>query len=59
MFDTLCHSPEIARERPEFTPPIRLHPHRSHLIAYRAEADHLAILRILHMRQNWREILGE
>jgi toxin ParE1/3/4 len=52
----LAH-PGIARERPEINPPVRLHPFRSHLIVYRIEPDHLAVIRILHTRQNWLELL--
>lgn len=56
-FDTLARTPEIARERAEFDPPVRLHPHRSHLIVYRIEDAGVAIVRILHARQNWVNLL--
>ncbi len=52
----LCSSPEIARERPEIDPPVRLHPYRSHLIIYRIEETHLAIIRVVHNRQNWQAL---
>ena len=58
-FLILCRHPEIARERPEIDPPVRLHPYRSHLIIYRIEADHLAIIRVVHGRQNWLALLNE
>jgi toxin ParE1/3/4 len=57
-FDALCGNPEIARERTEIDPPVRLHPYRSHLILYRIEQDHLAIIRVVHSRQHWQAILG-
>lgn len=55
----LCDHPEIARERTEIDPPVRLHPYRSHLIIYRIETDHLAIIRVVHTRQHWQGLLNE
>jgi len=43
-------------ERRELRPPARLHRHRSHVIVYRVEAPWLAVVRILHIRQNWRQL---
>lgn len=57
--DALCHHPEIARERNETDPPVRLHPNRAHLITYRIEDDHPAIIRVVHNRQHWRAVLNE
>ena len=56
-FDTLVARPEIARERPEFDPPVRVHPSAQHVIVYRIEADHRVILRVLGGRQNWQAFL--
>lgn len=56
-FKRLLAMPEMARERSEFTPPVRIHPSGEHLIIYRIEADHLAIVRILGGRQDWLTIL--
>ena len=36
--DLLSGQPEIARERSELVPPVRIHPVASHLIIYRIEA---------------------
>lgn len=58
-FGTLCSHPEIARERVEIDPPVRLHPYRSHLIIYRIEKDHLAIIRVVHSRQHWQTLQNE
>ena len=57
--DVLRDHPEIARERREIDPPVRLHPYRSHLIIYRIEGDHLAIIRVVHRRQHWQAFLSD
>ncbi|MFA8387526.1 MAG: type II toxin-antitoxin system RelE/ParE family toxin [Pelagibaca sp.] len=51
--DRLLFMPEMARERPEFDPPVRIHPCAEHLI----EGDQLVILRILGAGQDWQAIL--
>ncbi len=56
-FDRLLFMPEMARERSEFDPPVRIHPSAEHLIIYRIAGDHLAILRILGAGQDWPAIL--
>jgi len=55
--ERLLFMPEMARERPEFDPPVRIHPSAEHLIIYRAEDSHLAILRVLGAAQDWHAIL--
>lgn len=52
-FQTLLSMPEIARERPEYTPPIRIHPSAHHLIIYRLIGADLVVLRVLSGRQDW------
>lgn len=53
LFDLLAEYPEMAREREEFTPPVRIHPSGSHLVIYRLEEGHrIEIIRILHAHQN-------
>ena len=47
VFALLQDSPKIARERPEFDPPVRIHPTGSHLIVYRTEGECLIVLRVL------------
>lgn len=56
-FERLLFMPEIARERLEFDPPVRIHPSAEHLIVYRIEPGFLSILRVLGARQNWQAIL--
>ena len=55
--DRLLFMPEMARERPEFDPPVRIHPSAEHLIVYLIEGDQLVVLRILGAGQNWQAIL--
>lgn len=56
-FDRLLFMPEMARERREFDPPVRIHPSAEHLIIYRVEEDQLVILRVLGAGQDWHAIL--
>lgn len=56
-FGALLGMPEIARERHEFNPPVRIHPSAQHVIVYRIQNDRLIILRVLGGRQNWRALL--
>nr|WP_216654827.1 type II toxin-antitoxin system RelE/ParE family toxin [Pseudogemmobacter hezensis] len=56
VFDLLAGFPEMARLRPEFRPPLRIHPSGRHLILYlgaeQADAPGIEILRLLHDRQS-------
>jgi toxin ParE1/3/4 len=52
LFDLLADFPEMARERREFTPAVRIHPSGAHLVIYRADGQGVEIIRILHAHQN-------
>lgn len=52
LFDLLAKFPEMACEREEFTPPVRIHPSGSHLVIYRREGQGVEIMRILHAHQS-------
>lgn len=52
-FDLIATEPRIARERREFTPPVRLHPYKSHLIIYVLDDVGVLIVRVLRRRQEW------
>lgn len=56
-FQHLCTFPLSNRERTEISPPVRLCIYKSHLIIYRLETDHLAVLRIVHGAQKWQVLL--
>lgn len=55
-FELLADNPQMARERQELTPPMRLHPHQAHLIAYTIREDDIVIVRVLHSRQDWQSL---
>lgn len=57
VFEMIAAMPTLARERNEFTPPVRIHVHENHLIVYTVATDHVAILRLLGGRQDWVSIL--
>jgi toxin ParE1/3/4 len=59
LFDLLCQFPEIARERTEFSPAVRIHPSGAHLVIYRQTETGIEIIRILHGHQNLTAYLSD
>lgn len=59
VFEIIAAMPELARERREFTPPVRIHVHERHVIAYALSEDGVVILRVLGGRQDWASVLRE
>ncbi len=59
LFDLLGTQPDIARLREEFSPPVHIHPHGSHAIVYRKHDLGIAIIRLLHNRQDILAVLEE
>ena len=55
--ETLVAMAQLARERGEFTPPVRIQPAAEYLIISRIDSDRLSVIRILGGRQNWRALL--
>lgn len=55
----LADYPEIARLRDDFTPPVRLHRYRAHIVVYVADKTTLEVIRVLHGRANWDVVLSE
>lgn len=51
-FNALLATPEMARERPEFSPPVRIHPSGAHIVIYLVDGATLVILRVLHKRMD-------
>ena len=52
-FRLLADNPAIARLRREFGPPVRIHPHRAHIIIYQEIGSDILILRVRHGREDW------
>tara|TARA_R110002072_G_scaffold273000_1_gene433270 strand:+ start:9590 stop:9880 length:291 start_codon:yes stop_codon:yes gene_type:complete len=53
MFDLLAANPQMARERVEFSTPVRIHRFQSHIIIYQIEGDDILIIRVRHGREDW------
>ena len=49
----LTEYPFPARERAETTPPVRIHPFRSHVIVYSVDDRIVRVLRVRHAREDW------
>jgi toxin ParE1/3/4 len=58
LFGLLAEQPEIARERSEINPPVRVHPFRSHVVIYNLGPDECDILRVVHARSDWQALLA-
>lgn len=59
QLQALCDYPEIARERQELSPPVRIHRFRSHVVLYRIDGDRLVVFRVVHARRDWSALLQE
>ncbi len=56
VFQLLALNPELARERDEITPPVRIHPYGVHLIVYVVEqGGDVLIVRVRHGHEDWQE----
>lgn len=51
-FELLANNPQMARERRELNPAMRLHPYQAHMIAYTIREHGILIVRVLHGRQD-------
>lgn len=47
-FEMLAEMPEMAAERSDFSPPVRIHNYEKHLIIYMIAAGGILIVRVLH-----------
>jgi toxin ParE1/3/4 len=56
-FEAFAAFPSLARERHEFSPPVRIHVHLDQLVVYVLAHDRVEILRLLGGRQDWVAIL--
>jgi len=53
VFEFIARHPALARERSDISPPVRMHPHESHLVVYRSSPDEVEIVRVLPARADW------
>ncbi len=54
VFRFLSDNPRAARERFEISPPVRCHPHASHIVVYMIDENgDVLILRVRHSREDW------
>lgn len=52
-FDVLAAFPQAASERSEIRPPVRVHPHKAHVIVYTIDERGIRVLRIRHAHEDW------
>lgn len=57
VFGLLVSMPEMAPERDEFTPAVRIHPHGHHLAIHIVREAVVVIVRVLGGGQNWKAVL--
>ena len=55
----LCDLPLIAPELPDIVPPVRIKTAGEHIVVYQIRDDVLFVVRILHARSNWQNILAD
>ena len=54
--ELLARFPNMAGERTELTPPMRVHAYGAHIVIYQIEADgSVRIVRVRHAREDWRD----
>ena len=53
LYELISGQPEMARERIEIVPPVRIHPHGAHLIVYRIGEGVVTIIRVLPSAADW------
>ncbi|PDS79486.1 type II toxin-antitoxin system RelE/ParE family toxin [Rhizobium sp. L43] len=54
IFDLIAANPRMARERPEISPPMRIHPFKAHLVVYTIEENgDVLVVRLRHGHEDW------
>ena len=59
ILSLLCVNPEISRLQDNYTPSVRVHRYRSHLVIFTADHTLLEVIRIVHSRSDWQAALSE
>lgn len=55
LFELIASTPEMARQRTELSPPVRVQRYRAHLVMYLIEDGGVLIVRVRHAREDWQE----
>lgn len=55
--ENLASQPLMARERPEFRPPVRVHFYQAHVVVYSIQKHGILIIRVVHGKQDWERLL--
>ena len=54
VLELLAENPQMARERSEISPPVRIHPFKAHLVVYVTDEDgDILVVRIRHGHEDW------
>lgn len=54
VLELLAENPQMARERSEISPPVRIHPFKVHLVVYVTDEDgDILVVRIRHGHEDW------
>jgi toxin ParE1/3/4 len=52
-FERISENPNIARERSELRPPVRVYRYGAHVLIYVDAGDHIDIIRVRHGSEDW------
>lgn len=53
LFELIALNPRMAKERFELTPPVRILPHKAHVVIYVEDNEGILIVRIRHGHEDW------
>ena len=53
IFELLSKNPELAQQRYEINPPVRIYPFQSHLIVYLIDDSDILVIRVRHQKEDW------
>ena len=53
VFELLSKNPELAQQRFEINPPVRIYPFQSHLIVYLIDDSDILVIRVRHQKEDW------
>ena len=56
-FSLLSSFPDIGKERPELSRPVRVHSREAHVIVYDVAPPGIRIVRVIHRSRDWQNLL--